>query len=74
MHIGLLWFDDDPKRDLPAKVQRAADYYRGKYGREPTVCEVNPSEGHVPERVGRISLIASSRMQPNHLWLGTEEA
>lgn len=70
----MLWFDDDPKRDLPAKVQRAADYYRGKYGREPTVCQVHPSAGKLPERVGGISLVASALVLPGHLWLGTEEA
>jgi len=28
MSTGMLWFDNDPKLDLPAKIQRAMDYYQ----------------------------------------------
>ncbi len=73
MEVGMLWFDDNPGRDLPAKVQRAADYYRQKYGRVPTVCQVNPAEGPLPDRVGGISLRRSSTVLQGHLWLGVEE-
>ena len=31
MNIGMLWFDNDIKADLPTKIQRAASYYRTKY-------------------------------------------
>ncbi len=41
--IGLLWFDDDPKRDLKQKVGDAARRYTEKFGRQPTVCYVHPS-------------------------------
>lgn len=43
MKIGMLWFDNDPHTDLAAKVERAASYYRSKYGKTPTVCFVHPS-------------------------------
>lgn len=43
MKIGMLWFDNDPHTDLSAKVERAATYYRLKYGKSPTVCFVHPS-------------------------------
>ncbi len=41
--IGLLWFDDDPNRDLKQKVGNAAKRYAEKFGRQPTVCYVHPS-------------------------------
>lgn len=41
--IGLLWFDDDPNRDLKQKVGNAARRYTEKFGRQPTVCYVHPS-------------------------------
>ncbi len=41
--IGLLWFDDDPKRDLKQKVGDAARRYTEKFGRQPTICYVHPS-------------------------------
>ena len=43
MNVGMLWFDNDPKVDLEAKIERAADYYRSKYGKKPTLCFVHPS-------------------------------
>jgi hypothetical protein len=43
MNIGMLWFDNDPKAGLDVKVERAAAYYRNKYGRKPTLCFVHPS-------------------------------
>jgi hypothetical protein len=43
MKIGMLWFDNDLKAELETKVERAADYYRKKYGAAPTVCFVHPS-------------------------------
>lgn len=43
MNNGMLWFDNDPATTLPAKVARAADYFRRKYGRVPDLCMVHPS-------------------------------
>ncbi len=43
MNIGMLWFDNDPKAGLDTKVERAAVYYRNKYGRTPTLCYLHPS-------------------------------
>ena len=43
MNIGMLWFDNDPKVNLDAKVERAASYYRNKYGKTPTLCFIHPS-------------------------------
>jgi len=43
MNIGMLWFDNDPKANLDAKIERAATYYQKKYGRSPTLCFIHPS-------------------------------
>ncbi|MCC7129443.1 MAG: hypothetical protein B6D39_03830 [Anaerolineae bacterium UTCFX2] len=43
MNIGMLWFDNDPKVNLDSKIERAALYYRDKYGSRPTLCFVHPS-------------------------------
>ncbi len=42
MNIGMLWFDNDPKVSLDAKIARAARYYNEKYGKSPTLCFVHP--------------------------------
>jgi hypothetical protein len=43
MNVGMLWLDNDPRTALTAKVARAADYYRQKYGLVPNLCLVHPS-------------------------------
>ncbi len=43
MREGLLWYDDNPGRDLAEKVARAARRYRQKFGAAPDVCYVHPS-------------------------------
>ena len=43
MNVGMLWFDNDPKVNLDMKVERAATYYRNKYGKAPTLCFIHPS-------------------------------
>ena len=43
MRTGLLWFDDDPRKDLVEKVLRAAAHYERKYGQAPDLCFVHPS-------------------------------
>jgi hypothetical protein len=78
MNIGMLWYDNDPKVALKEKVERAAAYYRRKYGRIPDVCFVHPKMlGSLPEqRVGTESEVAvrSNRLiQPGHLWIGEDD-
>lgn len=43
MNVGMLWFDNDPKAEITVKIERAASYYRNKYGANPTLCFVHPS-------------------------------
>lgn len=37
----MLWFDNNPKASFVAKLERAANYYKEKYGLLPTRCEIN---------------------------------
>lgn len=75
MEIGMLWYDDDKKRPLAEKVERAANFYAAKYGRRPTDCHVHPSllsDGG--------ELAAGLRLHPdrtiivNHFWMGIDKA
>jgi len=51
MNAGMLWFDNDPKTALTAKIERAVTYYQKKYGRKPNLCLIHPSalNGETPE-------------------------
>jgi hypothetical protein len=79
MKIGLLWFDNDPKTDLKAKLERAAGYYAKKYGQAPDVSFVHPSllpaqnsNGTGIRAVARIKIEAKREIRPNHFWIGVK--
>lgn len=74
MNTGMLWFDNDPKTGLGAKIDRAVDYYRRKYGRDPNLCLLHPSM--VERESGEtfnITVRAYSPVLPGHLWIGIED-
>ena len=79
MNVGMLWFDNDSKADLFAKIERAASYYQDKYGKSPNICYVHPSmtltlttpkENTEPIRAGSIEVRTTRSVLPNHLWIG----
>ena len=71
MNTGMLWYDDDPRLDLAAKIEKARGYYLKKYGKSPNLCFVNPSMiNHPLPKVGEISVQADQMILPNHFWLG----
>ena len=75
MDIGMLWYDDDNKAKLDDKVARAVEYYRAKYGVQPTECYVNPGmlgEGQ-PSIAAGVRLRGSGTVIKNHFWLGVGE-
>jgi hypothetical protein len=72
MDIGMLWYDDDNKAKLDDKVARAVEYYRAKYGVQPTECYVHPGmlgEGQ-PSIAAGVRLRGSGTVIKNHFWLG----
>ncbi|MBI4770899.1 MAG: hypothetical protein HY784_10955 [Chloroflexi bacterium] len=78
MNVGMLWFDNDPKRSFDEKVSRAVEHYRRKYGRAPDVCFVNPrsvaseAQEKTPSAAGLL-LRTSKSVLPNHFWIGIRD-
>ena len=75
MKIGMLWFDGDLQVDLGVRIERAAIYYRDKYGRSPNLCVIHPStagENH-PDSVIGVDVRTSAAVQPDHFWVGLKE-
>ena len=68
--VGLLWFDDNPRVPLAAKIESAVRRCQERFGRSPDVCYVHPrtlagAQGlpiH-PRVVERASVL------PNHFWV-----
>jgi len=78
MKIGLLWFDDDPRKKLEEKVLRAAVHYERKYGLPPNLCFVHPSafngNGKRPvKKAGGVEIRPGRSILPDHFWLGVAE-
>ncbi len=76
MDFGLLWFDNDPRRGLLEKVERAADHYHRKYGHRPNICFVHPSmmrEDKEVMRMDGVEVRPGQAVLPYHLWIGVEE-
>jgi hypothetical protein len=88
MKTGMLWFDDDPKRSVDEKIERAARRFVEKYGVAPNLCYANPrtvgASQHIVAfaaptvRAGKgsinISMKQASTILPNHFWLGVSES
>lgn len=71
MDIGMLWFDNDPKKGLNEKVRSAAYYYREKYGNEPNVCFVHPSMlSSKRTKTDAITIKTDQAVLPHHFWIG----
>jgi hypothetical protein len=82
MEVGLLWYDDDPRRALEDKVGRAAERYHEKYGHWPNTCYVHPQavidqpgqdlrvalSSEKPK--GGIRLVSAPNILLHHYWLG----
>ena len=76
MHTGMLWFDNDPRAALSEKIQKAAEYYRKKFGRIPDICFVHPSMLHEGEKrveLGKMTIRPYRPIMPGHLWIGVED-
>jgi hypothetical protein len=72
MEIGMMWLDDDKQTTLEAKVLRAADYYREKYGHAPNLCLVNKQAIEQEREVGRIHVRPVKNVLPHHFWVGVK--
>ena len=86
MEIGMLWFDNDKKSDTEAKIERAATYYRNKYGKTPNLCFVHPcmipnDRNQMADKIEQkvetsslksqgVEIRTSKTMLPNHFWIG----
>ena len=74
MNVGMLWLDDDKHLSLDEKIQRAAEYYRNKYGQAPNICLVNQTMLEAEKKVGPIQVRPVQNILRNHFWVGIQAA
>jgi len=74
MNVGMLWFDNDPKKGLDEKITQAADYFKKKYGAAPDCCMVSPTMlAEAQHQVVGVTVRPWRTVTPGHLWIGVEE-
>lgn len=75
MKEGLMWFDNDPDRNLSDKIRQAAVRYQAKFGQKPTACYLNEVdfEGQSDSCNG-IRLLPSRSVLRHHLWIGVDSS
>lgn len=72
MHEGLLWFDNS-KSTLKAKIEKAIEYYRKKYGRTPNLVLVHPSTMEGQQLPENMTVRPYRPVLPGHIWIGIED-
>ena len=76
MNTGMLWYDNDPRTALKVKIERAASYYRQKYGSIPDLCLVHPSmleKEQATLEVNKLTVRPYRPVLPGHIWIGIED-
>lgn len=74
MHIGMLWFDNNPNIALKMKIEKAMSYYRKKYHREANLCLIHPTMmGKDGLEMDSIMIRPYGSVLPGHLWIGIED-
>jgi len=74
-----VWYDDNPKKSVNAKIDEAVLRYRQKFGKNPSVCKLNEEmQPQVLELNQNESSIAGVKVLPaknvpqNYFWIGNE--
>jgi hypothetical protein len=73
LKVGLLWFDDDTKRALTAKLDEAAERYEERFGVRPTLVYLNPAQAEGAAH-RRLRLFGDPGLRRNYFLVGIDEA
>jgi hypothetical protein len=73
LKVGLLWFDDDSRRALAAKLDEAAARYEERFGVQPTLVHVNPAQAEGLKH-RRLRVFGDAGLRRNYFLVGVDEA
>lgn len=71
---GMLWFDNDTRRSFGTKLEAAIRYFKAKYGNDPNIVYVHPSNMPPAEAAQEIKVEAAESILPYHYLLGIRQA
>ncbi len=70
----LMWFDNDRKRSLGAKVAAAAERYQERFGSAPELVLLNPAQAGTEAAIAGIPVRTTPLVSLDHLYVGAEDA
>jgi len=70
----LIWFDNDRKRPLRAKVEAAMERYQERFGSAPELVLLNPAQAGAEEVIAGIPVRVTPLVSPDHLYVGVADA
>ena len=71
MVTGMIWFDNDPKKNINDKIKFAIQFYKRKFGNEPTICSINPKFKELLFFTdSELNVEYNLNISPDHIWLG----
>lgn len=67
----MIWFDNDPQKNINEKIRMAMKFYQNKFGSQPTICYLNPKQQEkflVTEQ--DIEINYNVNLSPDYIWVG----
>ena len=69
-----VWYDDNPKKSVKAKIDEAISHYTQRYGTAPQVCllnETTQSEDYAAiVAVSSLKILPAKHVRQNYFWMG----
>jgi hypothetical protein len=74
LKMGLLWFDDNPKRPLAEKLDEAAERYQERFDMWPTLVHLNPTQAEgLSVKYKRLRVFGDEHLRRNYFIVGVDE-
>ena len=73
MLLGMIWSDNDPKRNITEKIELAIQFYCQKFGNEPTLCFLHPNYKEISLTNDlAVKIEFNQGLPPDHIWVGVK--
>ncbi len=70
-----VWYDDNPKKSVTAKIDEGVLRYKQKFGKEPGICRLSDqtqSPEEVQSEVSGVKVERAKNVPQNYFWIGNE--
>jgi hypothetical protein len=72
-----VWYDDNPKKPVSAKIDEAVLRYKQKFGTNPSICKlsekIQPQDLQLKEdTVAGVKVQTAKNIPQNYFWIGNE--